>query len=298
MNHVKRRIGVWGTLAIGLGIATAGCGADREPPKTLVDARTEVQRADDGFAKQFDPTDVHEADVALGRAEQAWRNSPGDPTADDLAVVADRRARIAIAEAGILRARQDSQKATEALSQLKAQQLKNAQNQLNSTQQTLGATEMQLQQQQANAAAQAQKLQELQESLKSARETISKIATVKESDQGMVISLPSEVLFKTDKFDLKPAALARLDQIATALKGKDAPIVVYGYTDNTGTREHNLDLSEQRADAVRDYLISKGLPKDTVTAEGKGPDDPVADNGSIEGRAQNRRVEIVVKPKP
>jgi OOP family OmpA-OmpF porin len=91
--------------------------------------------------------------------------------------------------------------------------------------------------------------------------------------------------------------MAKLDQIAQALKSKEQPIVVYGFTDSVGTREHNMDLSDKRAQAVRDYLVSKGLPKDTVTSQGKGPDDPVADNASIEGRAQNRRVEIVVQAK-
>jgi OOP family OmpA-OmpF porin len=59
----------------------------------------------------------------------------------------------------------------------------------------------------------------------------------------------------------------------------------------------NMGLSQNRAQAVRDYLVSKGVPQDLVTAQGKGPDDPVADNTSIEGRAQNRRVEIVVQPR-
>ena len=58
-----------------------------------------------------------------------------------------------------------------------------------------------------------------------------------------------------------------------------------------------MALSQKRAQSVRDYLVSKGIPQDLVTAQGKGPDEPVADNGSIEGRAQNRRVEIVVQPR-
>jgi chemotaxis protein MotB len=58
-----------------------------------------------------------------------------------------------------------------------------------------------------------------------------------------------------------------------------------------------MDLSQRRAQSVRDYLVGKGIPQDLITAQGKGPDEPVADNGSVEGRAQNRRVEIVVQPK-
>ncbi len=156
---------------------------------------------------------------------------------------------------------------------------------------------MQLQEQQAASAAQQQKLAALEASLKDARETIAKIATVKDDDRGMVITLQGEVLFKTAKWDLKPGAMAKLDQIAEALKGKEQPITVYGFTDNVGTPDNNMELSQRRADSVKAYIISKGIPQDLVTAQGKGQDAPVADNGSLEGRAQNRRVEIVVQPK-
>ncbi|MBV9946599.1 MAG: OmpA family protein [Myxococcales bacterium] len=120
---------------------------------------------------------------------------------------------------------------------------------------------------------------------------------MKDDDRGMVITLQGEVLFNTGKSDLKAAALAKLDEIADALKDKEQPIAVYGYTDNVGTHENNMDLSQRRADAVRSYLVSKGIPQDLVTAQGKGPDFPITDNQSVEGRAQNRRVEIVVRPK-
>ena len=113
----------------------------------------------------------------------------------------------------------------------------------------------------------------------------------------MVITLQGEVLFKTGKWDLKAGAMAKLDQIADALRGKEQPIVVYGFTDNVGTRDNNMDLSQKRAQSVRDYLVTKGIPQDLITAQGKGPDDPISDNGSVEGRASNRRVELVVQPK-
>jgi len=113
----------------------------------------------------------------------------------------------------------------------------------------------------------------------------------------MVITLQGEVLFKTGKWDLKPAAMAKLDQIADALRGKEQPMVVFGYTDNVGSRDTNMDLSTKRASSVRDYLVSKGIPQDLITAQGKGPDNPISDNTSVDGRAANRRVEIVVQPK-
>ena len=67
----------------------------------------------------------------------------------------------------------------------------------------------------------------------------------------MVITLRGEVLFKTGKWDLKAGAMAKLDQIAEALRGKEQPIVVFGFTDNVGTRDNNMDLSQKRASSVR-----------------------------------------------
>jgi outer membrane protein OmpA-like peptidoglycan-associated protein len=286
------------TIALSSGIGLlAACAGQQTPPQTLVDARAELVHVHDGIAGQLDPTDVHEADIALDNAERAWRDSPNDPSVNDLAMLANNKARTAQAAAEALKAQQDAQAATAQLQSLHGAQLQNAQSQLNQTQQALGATEQQLQQTQAMSAAQQQQLQQLAVSLKDARETIAKIASVKDDDRGMVITLQGEVLFKTAKFDLKPAAMAKLDQIAEALKGKEQPITVYGYTDNVGSSDTNMALSQQRAQAVADYLVSKGIPKDLVTAQGKGPDSPIADNTSVEGRAQNRRVEIVVQPK-
>jgi outer membrane protein OmpA-like peptidoglycan-associated protein len=282
----------------------AACGGERVPPKSLVDARQEYERARSGLAMQLDPTDVHEADLALQKAEQAWKDQPDDPNTGDLALIAQRKAQIAEAEAAAAKGQQDAEAAKRDLEATMSSQLKAARGQLdqtnqtlNQTKQTLNQTQAQLQMTAAEAAAQRQKLAELEAKLKDARDTIAKIAAVKDDDRGMVITLQGEVLFTTGKSDLKPAAMAKLDQIADALRGKEQPMVVYGYTDNVGTYDNNMTLSQKRAQAVRDYLVTKGIPNDLITAQGKGPDNPVAENTSIDGRAQNRRVEIVVQPK-
>ncbi|HEY8042110.1 MAG TPA: OmpA family protein [Polyangiaceae bacterium] len=281
-------------------LAAAGllaCGGERIPPKALVDARAEYTRAKSGVTLKLDPTDVHEADLALQKAESAWNNDPDDPNTIDLAVIAQRKAQIAEAEAAATQAQADAQQAKADLEAAMAAQLQSARGQLNQTQQALNQTQTQLQQTAAQAAAQQKQLADLEAKLKDARDTIAKIAAVKDDDRGMVITLQGEVLFKTGKWDLKPGAMAKLDQIADALRGKEQPMVVYGFTDNVGARDMNMDLSQKRAQSVRDYLVTKGIPTDLIKAEGKGPDNPVAENTSVEGRAQNRRVEIVVQPK-
>jgi outer membrane protein OmpA-like peptidoglycan-associated protein len=296
-NRLRMKLGLVG-VAVPLLVSTgAGCATQHIAPPALVEAREEFARAKNGVALPHDPTDVHVADLALQRAEQAFRDEPNDATTTDLAIVADRRALIAETQAATMQAQEQTRSAKQAASEMTAAQLQTARGQLGQTRQALGQTQMQLQEQQTASAAQAQQLQDLQTKLKDARDTIAKIAAVKDDDRGMVITLQGEVLFKTGKWDLKPAAMAKLDQIAAALKGKEQPIVVEGFTDNVGSLDMNMDLSQKRASAVGDYLVSKGIPRDLVMSEGKGPTDPVSDNTSVEGRAQNRRVELIVKPR-
>ena len=122
-----------------------------------------------------------------------------------------------------------------------------------------------------------------------------KLAAVKEEARGLVVTLSGSVLFASNQSVLLPAARERLNQVATALMAtKDRRLTVEGYTDSRGSAEHNMDLSQKRADAVRTYIISRGYAGELVLASGKGETLPVADNTSSEGRANNRRVEIVI----
>ena len=92
--------------------------------------------------------------------------------------------------------------------------------------------------------------------------------------------------------------MVKLNEVADALiKGNpDSNITVEGHTDSQGQRTYNMELGEKRAKAVRDQLVSRGVAADRIKAVGVGPDRPVADNKSAEGRANNRRVEIIVEP--
>jgi outer membrane protein OmpA-like peptidoglycan-associated protein len=115
-----------------------------------------------------------------------------------------------------------------------------------------------------------------------------------ETPRGLVINM-SDVLFDFNKYDLKPETrekLARLSGIVISHPGLN--LKVEGYTDNVGTQEYNQTLSEKRAMTVRDYLISNGILIDDVAAVGYGDQYPVAPNTTAAGRAQNRRVQLVV----
>lgn len=103
------------------------------------------------------------------------------------------------------------------------------------------------------------------------------------------------VEFDSGKTSITPAGQAILDEMAAALlKLKNKKVEVIGHTDNTGLRESNVALSLARAEAVRAYLALKGVDPQLVLVSGQGPDRPVADNGALDGRARNRRIEFRV----
>jgi outer membrane protein OmpA-like peptidoglycan-associated protein len=123
------------------------------------------------------------------------------------------------------------------------------------------------------------------------------VGTVKQESRGTVITIPGSVLFASGKSTLLPGAQAKLNAVADALKDQaDHEIVVEGHTDTQGSDATNLELSQKRAQAVRDYLVAHGVPTSRVRAQGLGESKPVADNKTAEGRANNRRVEIIVSP--
>ena len=121
-----------------------------------------------------------------------------------------------------------------------------------------------------------------------------KVLETRDTARGLVVNL-GDVLFATAKFDLRPEArerLAKLSGIVLAHPGLN--LTVEGHTDNVGGDAFNQTLSEQRAQAVRQYLIEQGLDGTTITAQGFGKTMPVADNSTAEGRQKNRRVEIII----
>ena len=125
-------------------------------------------------------------------------------------------------------------------------------------------------------------------------EQLNKVLQTRDSARGLIVSM-SDVLFDTGKFSLKPDAREKLAKVAGILIAYPTlDIEVGGYTDNVGGEEMNQQLSENRAGAVRDYLVKQGVATGSVSAKGFGNASPVASNDSSAGRQENRRVELVV----
>ncbi|HQS31812.1 MAG: hypothetical protein B7X59_02400 [Polaromonas sp. 39-63-203] len=109
------------------------------------------------------------------------------------------------------------------------------------------------------------------------------------------VTYAADAFFNFDKSVLKPEGKAKLDDLVEKIKGINLEVIIaVGHTDSVGSDAYNQKLSIRRSEAVKAYLVSKGIEKNRVYTEGKGEKQPIADNKTAEGRAKNRRVEIEV----
>jgi outer membrane protein OmpA-like peptidoglycan-associated protein len=160
------------------------------------------------------------------------------------------------------------------------------------------AAQQQAAQAQQQAAAAEQKAEEYrkqrQAELARLQQVLGQIAETRRTAMGLIMTLGSNsIRFDFDKSDIKPRyreTLSRIAGVLSTLRGYS--IYVYGYTDDIGTQEYNLKLSERRARAVRDYLVQSGLDPKIISTKGFGKSDPRVPGDSAEARAKNRRVEI------
>ncbi len=201
---------------------------------------------------------LHEAEQALEQAEQAAETAD----VEHYAYIARKRVETARAEAE----RKISESQAEQLLEKREQVVLEAR-----TRQADGAT--------ARAEVLAQELAALQ---------------AEKTDRGFVITL-GDVLFEYDKANLKPGAQQNLYRLVTFLnEHSDQTVVIEGHTDSRGSDTYNLDLSQRRAQTVQGFLLSNGIGGERIAARGYGEAYPVASNGTMAGRQQNRRVEIVL----
>ena len=123
---------------------------------------------------------------------------------------------------------------------------------------------------------------------------LNQVLQTTETARGLIVNM-SDVLFDFNKYTLKPEAREKLAKVSGILLAyPNLKLQVEGYTDNIGSDEYNQKLSEERADGVRDYLVSQSVAEAGISAQGYGKTHPIADNSTNSGRAQNRRVELVV----
>jgi outer membrane protein OmpA-like peptidoglycan-associated protein len=298
------------------------------PPGELVDARQAYRNASDGQAAALAPAELHKAQDALNLAEQSFAKEPDSFRTKDLSYVAQRKAELAnavgamnadksrkdragaafertqtvIVEQGKQDVRDAQQQTTEARAELDKQAaLREAKDrsdaELAAVQAGKEKAAADLLNQQAEITRQAkQDLIDSEQRTAEARAELARIGAVKEEERGLVVTLSGGVLFRSAESTLLPSAQVKLDQVAKALLAvRERNILVEGHTDSQGSESYNQGLSQRRADTVRDYLIARGYPADRIQAHGMGKGSPIANNASPEGRANNRRVEIVIE---
>jgi outer membrane protein OmpA-like peptidoglycan-associated protein len=263
-------------------------GADKYASDTMATAKTALQNAHD--------IDVHGKDrkQAITYAREAVQS------AEDARIITIRKIKAedeAAAQQARLNAEQQAQQ-----SQLAAQQAQAAAEQqaAERAKAEAQATAAEAQAEQARAAQQAaeqsaqQASQQAEQVRERLRQQLNQVLQTTETARGLIVNM-SDVLFDFNKYTLKPEAREKLAKVSGILLAyPNLKLQVEGYTDNIGSDAYNQKLSEERADGVRDYLVSQSVPDQNVTAQGYGKSDPIADNSTDKGRAKNRRVELVL----
>jgi outer membrane protein OmpA-like peptidoglycan-associated protein len=284
---------------------------DERSPLELYEAVNAVQIAEAGGGDKYATDTMNTAKVALKNAQDLDLHKSNRKqtitfareavqSAEDARIITIRKIK-AEDEAAQLKAKNDAEMAAQQ-SQAEAARAQAAQAQeaAQRAQAEAAAAEAEARaqkardaQKQAEQSAQAatQQAEQMRERLK---DQLNQVLQTKESARGLIVNM-SDVLFDFNKYTLKPEArekLAKVSGILLAYPG--LKLQVEGYTDNIGSEEYNQKLSEQRADGVRDYLVSQSVKDSNITAAGYGKSSPIADNSTNAGRAQNRRVQMVV----
>jgi outer membrane protein OmpA-like peptidoglycan-associated protein len=243
----------------------------RDRKETITFAREAVQSAEDAriiTIRKIKAEDDEAARQARLNAEQQAQQSQ---LAAQQAQMAAQQSQLAAEQEAAQRAKADAARAEAEAQAEKARQA----------------------QQQAEQAAQ-QAAQQANDARERLRNQLNQVLQTTETARGLIVNM-SDVLFDFNKYTLKPEAREKLAKVSGILLAyPDLKVQVEGYTDNIGSDEYNQKLSEQRADGVREYLVAQSVSDSNVTAKGFGMADPVADNTTNQGRAKNRRVELVV----
>ena len=260
-------------------------------PQQLINARAAYQQASEGPAAKLAPAELHIAQVALTKAEQSFKANSDSFRTLDLAYVAQRKAELAgvIGTMAVSKASKDNSNADynskqAEISEQAVQDLRNSEKRVADAESD-AATEL------AN-----RNLRDSERRTDAALAALAKLAAVKEDERGLVVTLSGSVLFRSNESALLPAAKTKLDDVGSALRTvSERHLLIEGHTDSYGTPSYNQVLSQRRADTVRDYLVHGGFPAERIRASGMGEGNPIGDNSSAEGRANNRRVEIIIE---
>jgi outer membrane protein OmpA-like peptidoglycan-associated protein len=244
-----------GAVVIGAAALLAACAGRSSESLEAARSAVTAARADPEVIAQA-PEPLAEAEQALDRAESAFGAGADQDELDHLAYLAEQRA-------GIAQALAEERVALAEMEQMGAQR-----------------DDLVIQARERQIRVLETELAELQ---------------ADRTERGLVVTLGDEVLFDVDRSDLKPGGMQQLTRVAEFLRqNPDRNVLIEGHTDSTAPDAYNLALSQRRANAVEDFLMTQGVEPTRIMATGYGEQLPIASNDTAAGRQANRRVEIVV----
>lgn len=274
-------------------------GADKYAPEIMAKAKLNLQNASDVDAGKHPDQKmvITYAREAVQRAEDArittLRKQAAERDANNVMAknqaqqdAAQSQQKAAESQLQAQKAQMDAQQA-----QLQAEQAQAAKSQADAARARAEAEAAEARARAAEANKSVENANEVREKL---RQQLNSVLATSESARGLIVNM-SDVLFDTGKYTLKPATQISLAKVAGILQAYPGlKVQVEGYTDSVGSDDFNQKLSENRASTVKGFLTSQGVSHDNITSQGFGKADPVADNTTASGRAQNRRVNMVV----
>lgn len=276
-------------FALGACVAVAtGCSPVMPPPE-LREARIAYGHAKSQASNA--PMELDEARRALAAAEKRFEEIGAEPEVASLGFVADRKAKRAESVARRIGLEHELTKLHEAALAREKEAALRAQKEAEKAREESERKQREIDQANAQRRAAEEREQKALEALKRLS------SGVRAEPRGLVVTLAGAVLFASNGATLTPAAKTRLEELAQVIQrdNPSAKLLVEGHTDNQGSHTSNTLLSKARAEAVAGFLVKKGIAKDRVRTDGVGESRPLSSNTSSEGRATNRRVEIVIE---
>jgi outer membrane protein OmpA-like peptidoglycan-associated protein len=274
-------------------------GADKYAPDIMAKAMLDLRNASDIDSNKHGDRkmEITNARQAVQRAEDARITSLRKQAADEQQATlmakndAEKQAMLSQAAAA-------QSQAQAAQDQLKAQQAQLDAERAQAAKAQADAARAQAEAEAADARAKAAEANKSAESANAVRERLrmqlNSVLATSETARGLIVNM-SDVLFDTGKYSLKPGTQISLAKVAGILQAYPGlKVQVEGYTDSVGSDELNQKLSENRAGAVKDFLVTQGVSQGNISSAGFGKNKPVADNSTAAGRSQNRRVNLVV----
>ncbi|HEX6993482.1 MAG TPA: OmpA family protein [Gammaproteobacteria bacterium] len=280
-----------GLATLSLAATLAACSQPPERIETLDQARTAVQAIEeDPLARDVAQTRYEAARAALSRAEEAYDEN------EDVEII-EHEAYTALRNAQIVQAETDERRGREALEDSEAERnrvlLQAREREAAQATELAAERGRELEAQSREAQEAEQRAAELAEERQGLEQQLAELQA-EQTERGWVMTL-SDVLFDFDRAELNPGAAATIDRLARFLEeNPDRNIAIEGHTDASGTASYNRELSRQRAEAVRQALVDRGIASSRIEIRALGEEFPVATNDTDAGRQLNRRVEIVL----